>query len=199
MNLRSLMNRRLWFKRGTQLLGGLFGVALGVPAASYVIDPRNRPAAPGALRRVARLSELDVNVPKQAMVRDIRQDAWTLHPNDVLGRVWLIRRDTSDGTGVPVVEAYTTICPHLGCSINFVADSARPRFVCPCHGGTFHLSCERVGEEELGRANPAPRGMDSLEVQLEEIPGDKPGEKDYAIAVKYENFIQGRDDKVKKS
>jgi menaquinol-cytochrome c reductase iron-sulfur subunit len=158
-------------------LGGLFGVILGFPAIAYLIDPRNRKVPSGAFKPVARLGQLQTNVPFQAVLRDIRRDAWTIHPDDVVGRVWLIRRP--DGA----VEAYTTICPHLGCSINY--EDKREEFICPCHGGTWNLKCKLV--EKPG--NPAPRNMDQLECRVE---GDE-------ILVKYENFIQGLPEKQPKT
>jgi hypothetical protein len=53
-----------------------------------------------------------------------------------------------------------------------------------------------VSDEKLGRANPAPRNMDRLEVQLEP---DAAGSGDFVIKVKYENFIQGKAEKIKKA
>jgi Rieske Fe-S protein len=181
-------------KWGTNVLGGLFGVTIGVPAIGYLADPRNRPAPPGEFRRVALFGELEENVPKAAVIRDIRRDAWTLHPDDVIGRVWLIWRGEKKEDGTPIVEAYTNICTHLGGSINFEEKSQC--FVCPLHGATFDIKCQRVSDEQLGRPNPAPRGMDSLEVELETDP-DNPEE--FHIKVKYENFIQGKEHKEKKA
>jgi menaquinol-cytochrome c reductase iron-sulfur subunit len=176
--------RRSFLAWATHSLGALFGLVLGVPAVLYVIDPRNRPAPPRDFRTVGKLSELQVNKPVQAVLRDIRRDAWTLYPNDVVGRVWMVKRD--DNT----VDVYTTICPHLGCSINFhdaPTDDAK-RFICPCHNGTWDVQGKRV--EVAGVANPAPRGMDKLELQL--VP-DPANEKDRLIRVKYQNFYQGRE------
>ena len=183
------MDRRTCFKWMTNGLGAMFTALIGIPGVSYLIDPRNRPAPAGAFRRVARLSDLKVGIPHQAVVNNIRRDAWTLHPNDVIGRVWLIRR--SDDT----VDAYTTICPHLGGSINF--DAANRCFVCPLHGAAYDLTCQRLLVP--GKSNPAPRGMDKLESQLVDAPGGKDGTKDYFIEVKYQNFIQGREEQVLKA
>jgi Rieske Fe-S protein len=187
-------SRRSLLKWATNLLGGLFGAILGVPAVGYLSDPRNRSAPAGSFKPVARFSELSQDIPKSAVIRDVRRDAWTLHPNDVLGRVWLIWRGAKDNDGTPKVEAYTTICPHLGGPINFEEKSQC--FVCPLHGATFSIQCQRLSDEELNRANPAPRDMDSLEVQLEPDPV-KPD--DFIIKVQYENFIQGKAEKVKKT
>jgi Rieske Fe-S protein len=180
--------RRSFLKWATHAMGALFGAVLGFPAVAYLIDARNRPAPAGEFKTVARLGELEIGVPRKVIVQEVRRDAWTLHPSDVVGQVWLIRRDRDR------VDAYTTICPHLGCSINF-QDGKDPKdrcFLCPCHGGTFHLSGECVPEQQLGRSNPAPRGMDRLETRLD------PANPEY-LQVKYQNFIQGKETAIPKA
>jgi menaquinol-cytochrome c reductase iron-sulfur subunit len=185
--------RRSFLKWAIHGLGGLFGLILGVPAIAYLIDARNRPAPDTGFKTVARLSELQVGVPHQVVLHDVRRDAWTLHPNDVIGRVWLVRRDNDQ------VDAFTAICPHLGCSVNF--QSTSKNFVCPCHGGTFDLNGQRV--ERPGFTNPAPRGMDKLPVQIAQDtdPAHQraAGQANPLIAVKYQNFIQGKDTPILKS
>jgi menaquinol-cytochrome c reductase iron-sulfur subunit len=170
-------SRRNFLKWLTHGLGAAFAATIGVPAVVYLLDPRNRPPRPGAFKVVAKLSDLKEGVPFEAVVRETRRDAWTLIPNDVIGRAWLIRRGDK-------IEAFTTTCPHLGCSVNFEGD----KFVCPCHGGTFDLHGE-IAATAPGTHNPAPRGMDSLELQLEPDPAN-PGDK--LVLVKYENFHQGK-------
>ena len=167
--------RRSFLKVAIHALSALVAVVLGVPALAYLLDARHRAAAQGDFRSAARLDELPLNTPHQVVLRDVRRDAWTLHPNDVIGRVWLIRRDRDR------VEAFTTICPHLGCSVNF-EDKAQ-HFVCPCHGGTFDRDGRRV--DTPGQINPAPRGMDRLECRRCPTNAD-------LIEVKYQNFMQGK-------
>jgi menaquinol-cytochrome c reductase iron-sulfur subunit len=194
-----LLKRRSFLKWATHGLGALFAAILGVPAVAYLIDARHRAAPPSDFRTVARLSELKENVPYQVVIRDTRRDAWTIHPSDLVGRVWLIRRPNDK------VDAFTAICPHLGCSINFEASAKQ--FLCPCHGGTFDMTGKRA--EVTGRANPAPRGMDALQVQLTPDPDashqvDDPAQSgkkrpDQLIAVKYQNFMQGKDTPIAKA
>jgi Rieske Fe-S protein len=193
------MQRRTFLKWATNALGALFGVVLGLPALAYLTDARHRKAAQADFRTVARLSELPLGEPTQVVIRDVRRDAWTLHPDEVIGRVWLIRRDTNQ------VDAFTTICPHLGCSVNYVKDAKR--FICPCHNGTFVLSGQVA--EKTATTNPAPRGMDALEVRLVEDPDPghavndptQAGKKvpDRLVEVKYQNFYQGMPEKVAKT
>jgi Rieske Fe-S protein len=175
------MERRTFLKWATNLLGALFAVVVGIPAALYLLDPRNRKAPPGSFRTVGRFSELAPGVPTQVVIHDTRWDAWTLYPSDVIGRVWLVRR------GKDQLDVFTTICPHLGCSINF--EKAANLFICPCHNGTYELDGSR--KENTTAPNPAPRGMDRLEWRRDPADSD-------LIQVKYENFIQGIDKPVAK-
>ncbi len=177
-------NRRSFLQWATHGLGALFAVLLGAPAVAYFLDPRHRQAAEGKFKTVAKFDELTVGEPKQVVITDARRDAWTLHPNDLVGRVWLVKRDQQ------TVDAYTSICPHLGCSINFEARDKL--FICPCHNGTFDLSGHRL--ERPGVPNPAPRDMDTLEQPTPDSPEFEEG----VVKVKYENFYQGRHEKVAK-
>ena len=179
-------NRRSLLKWATHGLGVLFAAALGVPAIAYLIDPRKRPAPQNDFRRVARLSELKEAVPYQVVIHDIRRDAWTLHPNDVIGRVWVVK--LGEGDAAADYRVFTTVCPHLGCSVNFVEKGKL--FICPCHGGTFELTGQRL--EKPGFTNPAPRGMDQLECRRD--PSDP-----QLIQVKYQNFIQGQPTAIPKA
>jgi menaquinol-cytochrome c reductase iron-sulfur subunit len=177
-------SRRSFLKWLTHGLGAAFAATLGAPALLYVLDPRNRPARTGAFKTVARLSELKEGVPFEATIRELRYDAWTLHPNDIVGRVWLIRRGND-------VKVFTTTCPHLGCSVNFEGT----KFVCPCHNGTFDLNGDRA-DPGPGKSNPAPRGMDSLEYQLADDSAN-PGDK--LVLVKYQIFRQGESTKIERT
>jgi menaquinol-cytochrome c reductase iron-sulfur subunit len=182
------MERRTFLRWATHGLGALFGAVLGIPAIAYLIDARNRPAPTGEFKPVAKLSELEIGKPKLAVIDDIRRDAWTLHPSDVLGRVWLIKRDEK------TVDAFTTTCPHVGGSINFNAESKQ--FVCPLHGASFNLACKRLSEKERGgKPNPAPRDMDSLDVRVEK----EEGTGEMLVVVKYEVFATGEPEKKKKT
>jgi Rieske Fe-S protein len=188
------MERRTFLKIATHSLGALFGAVLGLPALAYLIDARNRPTPKSDFKPVGHLSDLEVGVPRQATIKDVTHDAWTLYPNEVIGRVWMVRRPDDK------VDVFTTTCPHLGCSINF---QERDRlFVCPCHNGTFDLHGDLY--REGGRQNPAPRGMDPLPVQLADDPGrmvddpDNPGQKkpDKLIQVKFQKFVANEEARI---
>jgi Rieske Fe-S protein len=175
-------NRRSFLKWCTHGLGAVFAAVLGIPAAIYLIDGRNRTAAQRGLRSVSdvRRTELRKNTPVQGVIRDLRRDAWTLHPNDVIGRVWVVK--LGDGTAAEDYRVFTTVCPHLGCSVNSNPDPATG-FTCPCHDGQFH--CDGTKVARPGYENPAPRGMDSLDFEID------PRDQD-TFLVRYQNFYQAR-------
>jgi quinol---cytochrome c reductase iron-sulfur subunit, bacillus type len=175
-------DRRTVLKRAIYGMASLFGALLGIPAIAFLLDPRNRPVRDNEFETVARLGDLPIGEPQQVVIRAMRRDAWTLHPDEVIGRVWLVRHEAD------AVDAFTTICPHLGCSVNF--DSKDKLFICPCHGGTFDAHGERV--EKPGVANPAPRGMDRLACQRDPANPE-------LIQVKYQDFIQGKETAIPKT
>jgi Rieske Fe-S protein len=176
-------------------LGAIFSTIIGVPIVCYVIDPRNRKGPPSSFRLVEgiKLDKLLPNEPpQQGVIRDVRLDGWTLYPNDVLGRVWVVPVGPrpADLTSREAVEAFnqdeakkaaylavfTTICPHLGCFVNFSTDANG--FACPCHAATFRRDGNRATDE-----NPAKRGMDTLEWEIDASDPDF-----NRINVKYKRF-----------
>ncbi len=178
-------------------IGAILTAVIGVPVVCYLIDPRNRPGAQGDFKAAdgVRLSELSNTLPvQQGAIRDVRRDAYTLHPNDVLGRVWVVlqpgqripaeaeqrKRLSSHDKDVPI-KVFTTVCPHLGCSVNLAPDGAS--FACPCHQARF----DRDGERLNPAHNPARRGMDELEWKVD--PDDPDGNR---LLVRYRNFQQGK-------
>jgi Rieske Fe-S protein len=159
-------------------IGAIFSAILGVPIVLYFIDPRHRKGPASAMKIVdgVKLDELVVNTPAQGVVRDRRMDGWTLYPNDVIGRVWVMtmgprpaglnnkdavhafNRDAARKRAFLMV--FSTICPHLGCSIN----AGGPAFTCPCHAATFNSD----GKRSVPASNPAQRGMDILDWEIDE-------------------------------
>ena len=130
------MQRRTFLEWSINGLSAVFAAVLGLPAIAYLTDARNRPARETGMRTVAKLSELEGGVPKEFVIRETRRDAWSLHPDDVVGRVLLIRRPNNE------VDAFTTICPHLGCSVDRTDDRV---FVSP------------ATEANFGQERPQPR------------------------------------------
>ncbi len=140
---------------------GLGTAALaGVPVAGLVASsgrPSGGGATGGADRegwfRVAPWEAVRVGVPLLVTVRGDEVDAWAVTADRRLGSVWLVR----DGEGAGTLRALSAECPHVGCQI----ERSPEGFRCPCHVSRF---------DPQGRAlsGAAPRGMDPLDVRVED-------------------------------
>jgi quinol---cytochrome c reductase iron-sulfur subunit, bacillus type len=163
----------------TRALAGVVGAVAGlvplVTGAAFFFDPllRKKSAAGGNGKKDAEgFINLGVTAdalpsdgsPQLFKVFDDVVDAWNKFPNVEIGSVWL-RRDGKGG-----VEALTSICPHLGCAVDF-RQSDRD-FYCPCHTSAFELDGSKKNEIP-------PRDMDSLAVKVKD---------GGAVWIKYEKF-----------
>jgi menaquinol-cytochrome c reductase iron-sulfur subunit len=168
--------RRDFFKK---LWAGIIGaflslVPLGAGLTVFLDPLRRKSSASGAVRVTSLEALPDDGVPRKFPVLSTRVDAWNRASQVPIGAVYL--RRTSDGK----VQALNVVCPHAGCFVDFLPD--RGRYLCPCHNSTFTV----VGKIE-DRASPAPRGLDSLEVQIR-------GGKE--VWVTFQNFQAGRPEKI---
>ncbi len=166
-------------------MGLIMAAIIAIPAVAYLIDPRHRARGASQYRDVTRLSALPVGEPREFVLREDVRDAWNLRPDEVVGRVFLVRRNAD--TANPQVEALSTICPHMGCSVAFTGETGpnQVAFQCPCHGGQFRITGQVLPH------NVAPRDMDSLLVQLRPLDdGDK------MVQVEYKKFYGNRSEKV---
>lgn len=186
MNRRTLLK---WISRGLAFFCASF---VAVPGVGFVVDSlRRKPASTATLKRIAMLKTLPVGRPILVPVIDNRRDAWTLHPAETVGRVWLVRRtDDSIDAAEAKIDAFTSVCPHLGCAINMAPSGEN--FTCPCHQASFGFDGAPLKPREPGQENVTPRGMDSLESQL--VQDENTGE--WWVEVKYEKFEPGLTRKV---
>lgn len=183
------MDRRqllAWFSRG---LATAVGAVIGLPGLRYILGGIESPTGNQVrFQRLKRLQDLPIGRPVLVPVLGSKQDAWTRHDEQVIGRVWLVRdaksNAGSDGSEL-AVKAFTSICPHMGCQIG--ANASNRGFVCPCHRAVFSLDGVRQNEPGSGNRNAAPRDMDGLECRI--VNDAESG--DAWVEVKYEKFTTG--------
>jgi cytochrome b6-f complex iron-sulfur subunit/menaquinol-cytochrome c reductase iron-sulfur subunit len=148
--------------------GAVYSAALVGPAYRYLDVPETTGGRERWIR-VARLDSLPQGTATRVQVIGEQRDAFTVTRGQVLGSVWVERRDGG-------VRALSAECPHLGCSIDRPDDNS---YSCPCHSSRFG----RDGKAESG---PSPRGMDELATRIE----------DGWVEVDFQRFRQGIADKV---
>lgn len=189
------MNRRTLLKWICRTLATACTLIVAAPGIGYVVAPLFRRKKRNAVvRRLVKLDDLPIGQPRRFAVIDNHRDAWTLYPQQTIGRVWLMRHpDNGKNKDAEQtnVEAFTSICPHLGCQIQL--DPTAQEFSCPCHNAAWMLSGEKVSDKKMGRTNPTPRGMDSLKCRV--VPDES---QVLWIEVEYEKFEYGRTTKIAK-
>ena len=152
------------------LVGGTLGCgALAVPIGRFADAPSREGQGGGRWIRAVPLEALREGEPKRVSLAADHKDAWTLEKNVELGAVWLLRKGAS-------VLAWSTTCPHLGCSVDR-APSGKG-FYCACHDSSF----DGTGKRESG---PSPRDLDALETRID----------DGVVVVDYRRFRQGTPEK----
>ena len=176
-------DRRGFFtKAGAIVCGSLLAL---VPLASGVavfLSPAWRKQV-GSWVRIALLDQVpDDGRPVSFPVITDRVDAWNRYPAQRIGAVYLVR---DPGTEKPT--AFTATCPHAGCFIGYTP--GQDHFQCPCHTSAFNFNGTRVsGDKEV-----APRGMDSLDVEVRPCPADSSIRE---VWVHFERFQTGKKEKI---
>lgn len=117
--------------------------------------------------------------PLAVTVKDDITDAWNKFRDVPVGSIWL--RKVGDG---PIL-AFNSVCPHLGCSVDYVR--ADNHFFCPCHTSAFELDGKKKNEIP-------PRDMDGLEVSMRTNGRDDANGVE--IWVKFQNFQRATSEKI---
>lgn len=151
-------SRRTFLKVGTVAAGGVVTVVVAVPLVPYVFDPVGRrvvttPDEPIDVGLKAEELEAGGDPVRVQLVASSQRDAWSVASEVAVGSAWLRKTDAGE------IIAFTSVCPHLGCAIDFAEQEAV--FRCPCHKSAFALD----GARQVG---PARRGLDPLPVSEDE-------------------------------
>jgi Rieske Fe-S protein len=148
-------SRRRFLGFLTNLLMATIGLIVATPVLGYVFAPlRRKPGAEepgGAFQDAGPLSGIPVGQWQLLAVEMVHQDGW--RKTRFKHAVWIRRQ----GEGDQDVTVFSSICPHLGCPINWHPDPSQ--FICPCHGGLFDADGRHTG-------GPPPRSMDPLEFEV---------------------------------
>ncbi len=168
--------RRGFLRKITGWMGVLLGGVVTLPGLAFLAHPLRKDTVAGG-KEPLDVGASDAQVkPEQPVLVDVRgelRDAWMRTPDVKLGACWLVR-EKADAP----VKAYSSVCPHLGCGVDYVQE--KKQFLCPCHDTYFDLQGNVV-------TGPSPRGMDELDV--------KTGENG-RLKVAYRRFRLGTSKKV---
>ncbi len=145
--------RRGFLKKVTAALTAIIGAAAAIPGLGFLAHPLRKATVWGGEEplRVAAARDVKPGEPLRVDVVGQRRDGWLRLDRVNLGACWLVRSPEGE------VRAFSTVCPHLGCGIDW--DGDEKKFVCPCHGSDFDTSGRVL-------AGPSPRAMDELDAVI---------------------------------
>jgi Rieske Fe-S protein len=159
-------SRRGFLNFLTNLLIAVIILIVAIPALGYFLAPLRRRTGTeeggDSFSDAGSLSDFPVGQWRLVTLEMVQEDGWK--KTRARHAVWIRRQEASPVASAPGEESkgimvLTSICPHLGCPINWHPDQSQ--FVCPCHGGVFSADGQR-------QSGPPPRNMDPLEFEIRE-------------------------------
>lgn len=141
------MERRRFLSLVTAAAGAATAALISVPLVGHVLEPLRRKPGPAeeTWLPVGALDDFAPGVPHRVSVGVPARDGWETRTTN--RAAWVVR--SADDTAV----VFSSVCPHLGCSVKWVEPATR--FECPCHSSGF----ARDGARTTG---PSRRGLDAL-------------------------------------
>jgi Rieske Fe-S protein len=144
------INRRDFLGIATWAIGGLMGVAMGIPAIAYVLGPVLQRENAQNWIRLGAISKVEIGTPALFKAKIERKTGWIVSEEEIAAFVL-----TENGRDF---IAMSNVCTHLGCRVRWIAD--QEQFLSPCHNGIF----DKAGNVVSG---PPPRPLDRYEVKVE--------------------------------
>jgi menaquinol-cytochrome c reductase iron-sulfur subunit len=149
-------SRRRFLKIATISVGGVIGAVTAVPLVGYSLFPVGRKVVSSAKEPIDVASADDLRADgkpvKMTVVGSNVRNGWQVADDVALGAVWVSKNEAGE------VTAFSAVCPHLGCAIDY--SEGEDQFRCPCHNSAF----KRDGEKIKG---PSKRGLDPLPVAID--------------------------------
>ncbi len=161
------------FILGSLAIIGAIAASLVYPVARYLLFPLSK-GLPRLWTRLKTQRELLEDTPvfvtykvhrvEGYLEETIPKGAWLIRPSSTLVSQIAARKNTLRFPEVgwanekSSIIAFTPKCPHLGCNVHW--SSKEHAFLCPCHGSRFALDGRVI-------AGPAPRGLDTLPVRIQ--------------------------------
>ena len=159
------VERRSFLGLITGLIGAGISGFLGITLGRFGIAPALSAARAPEWIDVAPLEEIPEGKPSNRSVVVSQNAGWGHFSSEQ--SVWVMKQGER-------LTVFSSICPHLGCTINETAKG----FGCVCHNSAWNGAGEKL-------SGPAPRGMDALEHRVE----------NGVLKVRYQNFKQGAAEK----
>lgn len=151
MDEKKKISRRDFLGLVTASITGLIGLAIGIPAISYILGPALKEEEDQSWIPVALASKVAIGVPTLFKINVQQKAGWI--SNDVEVSFYIYTENGRD------FIAMSNVCTHLGCHVRWV--DSQEQFFCPCHNAVF----DKDGEVVMG---PPPAPLSRFEVKEED-------------------------------
>jgi menaquinol-cytochrome c reductase iron-sulfur subunit len=145
------LSRREFTLAVTTALGGAMGLAVGLPAVAYLIDPALTTSESEGWTPLVQVDQVPVGTPTLYSFSRVKVNGRE-RTVTTYGVYVLVTKDNQ-------ISALSNICTHLACRVNWHEDAQE--YICPCHAAVF----DQDGNVLDG---PPPRPMDSYPVKVDE-------------------------------
>jgi Rieske Fe-S protein len=150
MGEKNELSRRKFMQSAIFGMGGIIGVAVGVPAIVYVVGPSLKSQGTQSWIRLGSTSKVELSSPTLFTFKFKAQTGWIVNEEEKSAYVL-----TTDGR---TYIAMSNICTHLGCRVRWIEE--KKQFFSPCHNGVFDMFGNVV-------SGPPPRPLDRYEIKVE--------------------------------
>jgi Rieske Fe-S protein len=144
------ISRRDFILGITAAVGAFITAAVGLPAIDYLIAPALAATSSDAWIPIGKLDSFEVGKPILSTFTRSKVNGWEKSVNSY--GVFVLRKSQTE------VVAFSNVCTHLGCRVNWQADKSQ--YVCPCHDGHFNIDGQVV-------SGPPPRPLDTYATKVE--------------------------------
>jgi Rieske Fe-S protein len=143
------VSRRDFMKMTIGAIGGFIGLAYGIPAIAYVVQPALKDVQGQNWIRLGPTSKVEIGVPTLFKSTIQQQTGWITSEEEL--SVYVLTEDGRD------FIAMSNVCTHLGCRVRWITD--QEEFFCPCHNGVFD-------KRGLVVSGPPPKPLNRYEVKI---------------------------------
>jgi menaquinol-cytochrome c reductase iron-sulfur subunit len=150
-------DRRRFLTIATCGVGAGVGLGIVAPVTRLVLAPASRDtvSVPTEPMDAGDATKFRVGAdPRRVdLIAPVVKDAWSAAHDVLIGSAWVRR------VGDDKLEAFSAVCPHLGCAVGW--DATQKNFLCPCHDSRFEAGGNRM-------KGPAERGLDPLPIEIKD-------------------------------
>lgn len=144
------VSRKGFFEIAIFSIGGVIGLAMGIPAVAYVLGPALKRTTEQNWIPLGTASKVEIGTPTLFKATIEQKAGWITNQQELT--FYILTENGRD------FIAMSNICTHLGCRVRWVEDETQ--FFCPCHNAVF----DKEGEVVSG---PPPAPLTRFDVKVE--------------------------------